>query len=255
SLMLGRLQDDYTYVREGRATLAWHSQESACGSVSSRLLPGKIAYLSISSFASKQTADEMRAALERWAGVEGYILDLRNNHGGSVAQARRVFAMFCTDGKFGSFAGRDGNENYEEQVLLNSQEFKWVRTGHHSTTPRDPCLALQKPLAVIVNTDTRSAAEMLAGALKDNGRASLVGTRTYGKSLVQQIVQLGDGLSAKVVIARYYRPSGAPFDGVGLEPDFTVADTAYGDQQLIAAVTLVRTSLAKEKGAKPAATQ
>jgi len=178
--------------------------------VDARLMPGGIIYVSIASFQSN-TASELDAALDATArlaradgGVRGLILDLRGNPGGLVDQAVRVSDEFIDSGLIVSTKARGGR-------LLN--EASAHRLG---TRPA-------WPMVVLVNELSASAAEIVAGALQDHGRAVLVGDRTFGKGSVQNIIDLPGGSALKLTIARYYTPSGRSIQARGIEPDVSAA--------------------------------
>jgi len=175
--------------------------------VESRLLPGRVLYLRLSAFQSNTTAEVQRAldagAREAGGDLEAILLDLRNNPGGLLHQAVYVSDEFLDGGSIVSTRGRGG-------VLLREH------SAHaRGTRPRIP-------MVVLVNGFTASAAEILAGALQDHDRALVVGTRTWGKGSVQNIVELPDGSAFKLTIARYYTPSGRSIQAEGIEPDMEV---------------------------------
>lgn len=95
------------------------------------------------------------------------------------------------------------------------------------------------PIVVLINSGSASAAEILAGALKDNGRATLVGTRSYGKGSVQSLIPLGDGQTAlKLTTAKYYTPSGTSIDGIGISPDIAIEQPKFTDEDKLALAKL-----------------
>lgn len=174
--------------------------------VDARLLPGGILYVSIASFQSN-TADELDAALDAGVrqarasgGIRGLMLDLRNNPGGLVDQAVRVCDEFLSSGVIVSTRARGGRLLSESRASLLGTRPDW-------------------PMVVLVNELSASAAEIVAGALHDQHRATLVGDRTFGKGSVQNIIDLPDGSALKLTIARYYTPSGGSIQARGIEPD------------------------------------
>jgi carboxyl-terminal processing protease len=177
--------------------------------VEARVLSDRVVYARIRSF-SETTTDELRAALDRAVaetasvgGVRGVLLDLRGNPGGLLNEAVRVSDEFLESGVIVSTRGRDG------QVL---DEASARRAG---TRPN-------WPMVVLVDHYSASAAEIVAGALHDHHRATLVGQRTWGKGSVQNLIELPDGSALKLTIARYYTPSGASIQALGIEPDVVV---------------------------------
>lgn len=177
--------------------------------VEARVLSDRIVYVKIRSFQGT-TTDELRAALDRAAeetrtagGIAGLILDLRSNPGGLLDEAVRVSDEFLEDGVIVSTRGRDG-------VLLDE-----ARARRSGTRPG-------WPMVVLVNHFSASASEIVAGALQDHRRATVVGSRTWGKGSVQNIIELPDGSAMKLTVARYYTPSGASIQAHGIDPDIEV---------------------------------
>jgi carboxyl-terminal processing protease len=165
-----------------------------------------VGYIRISQF-SGRVADDLKQAVQTLSGkipadqLKGYILDLRNNPGGLLDQAVRVAGAFLTSGEIVSVRGRDPSE-----------------VQHFNAAPGD--LANGKPLIVLINGGSASASEIVAGALQDQKRATIVGTRTFGKASVQTIIPLGQGNGAlRLTTARYYTPSGHSLQAQGIKPD------------------------------------
>ncbi|WP_028321960.1 S41 family peptidase [Desulfatiglans anilini] len=169
-----------------------------------RLTPD-IGYARVSTFQSK-TAEELSQALdglEQTGELKGLILDLRNNPGGLLSQAIDVSDLFLDSGSIVTTKGRISSQNIEASAH---------RDGH----PRP------YPVAVLVNGGSASAAEIVAGALQDNGRALVVGTRTFGKGSVQTILPLSDGSGLRLTTSLYYTPSGRSIQSSGIMPDVEV---------------------------------
>ena len=136
--------------------------------------------------------------------VKGIIIDLRNNLGGTLDDAVQFCDLFLDSGIIVSVRGRSNNtDKYEE--------FKAGRGGY-----------TELPLAVIINGYSASAAELAAGALKDLGRAVLIGEKSFGKGTVQILNELPDGSGIKYTTAKYYLPSGITIDGTGIQPDIEI---------------------------------
>lgn len=168
---------------------------------------GDTVVLRISHF-SRATRSQLDAAWAAHASPEpsAIILDLRGNPGGLMDQAAAVVDRFVGEGLAVESRGRGGA----------------VLDRHPTTTTRDD---LAQPLIVLVDEGSASAAEVVAGALQDRGRATLVGRQTYGKGTVQHVFELEDGSALKLTLARYHLPSGASIpDRQGLTPDVTVSE-------------------------------
>ncbi len=184
-------------------------------SVRGERLPGDIALLRIDRF-TFDTRDEFEAALsdlqpDSGNALAGVIIDLRNNWGGVIRPAAEIADGFLDGGKVVYTRGRYRDSRLEYDAVPG----QW---------------ASGLPLAVLVNGGSASASEILAGALQDHGRATVVGSRTFGKGTVQSIFRLRNGSALKLTTARYYMPSGRSFDGQGIEPDIPV-ETAPEDDQ------------------------
>jgi carboxyl-terminal processing protease len=168
-----------------------------------------VGYIRIIEF-NEQTTDGLRKAVRDLTNqlgadkIKGFVIDLRNNPGGLVDQAIAVSNAFLDKGEIVSTRGR----NAEETQRFNAR-------------PGD--LTKGKPLIVLINGGTASASEIVGGALQDHKRATLVGTRTFGKGSVQTIIPLGPGKGAlRLTTARYFTPSGRSIQAKGIEPDITV---------------------------------
>ena len=171
-------------------------------SVRNYLLTPEIGYIRISNFQSK-TAEELESALEKLeknSKLKGLILDLRNNPGGLLTQAIEVSDLFLDSGLIVSTKGRDPSEDIEVFAHKNKKERSY-------------------PIIVLVNGGSASAAEIVAGALQDNKKALILGTRTFGKGSVQTILPLSDGSGLRLTTARYYTPSGRSIQLSGISPD------------------------------------
>ncbi len=184
-----------------------------------------IGYIRIASF-SENTADEFNQALDELESdnMKGLIIDLRENGGGLITSVVAIAQRVVPAGPIVSVKQRDG-----------------------STEEHDSELAENKyPIVVLIDGNSASASEILAGALQDTGAGTLVGTKSYGKGSVQVVLPLlhHDGL--KLTIARYYTPSGRCIDGTGIEPDVEadLQQGATGDTQLQKAIEVMKEKLA-----------
>jgi carboxyl-terminal processing protease len=175
-------------------------------SVRHHLLTPDIGYIRISNFQSKTNKDLSSAleALEKNRKLRGLILDLRNNPGGLLTQAIKVSDIFLDEGVIVSTKGRDTLQDIEATAHKNKKSISY-------------------PIIILVNSGSASAAEIVAGALQDNKRALILGTRTFGKGSVQTILPLSDGSGLRLTTARYYTPSGKSIQSSGITPDIELS--------------------------------
>ena len=176
-------------------------------SVISKLIDNEIGYLRLRAFnenSSNQLKGEI-SKLEKNNKLVGYILDLRNNPGGLLSQAVRISDFFLDDGEIVSTRGRKSREN---------RKF-FAKKGDRIKG---------KPLIVLINNGSASAAEIVAGALQDQKRAVLLGEATYGKGSVQSIIPLRNKGAIRLTISKYYLPSGKSISEVGVTPDIRVEE-------------------------------
>jgi carboxyl-terminal processing protease len=176
-------------------------------SVKSKTFDDHIGYIRIASF-HERTSTDLRKALaevgEKASPMKGLVLDLRNDPGGLLNQAIEVSDMFLKSGMIVSTRGR--TKNMETKTMARDNGSKEITV----------------PMVVLVNEGTASAAEIVAGALQDNGRALIVGTQTFGKASVQTVIPLENGSALKLTTARYYTPSGRSIQAEGIKPDIIV---------------------------------
>jgi carboxyl-terminal processing protease len=181
-------------------------------SVKSVQLDYDIGYVRISNFQGK-TADDLIVALdkleERYR-IKGLILDLRNNPGGLLDQAIRVSDEFLDSGIIVSTKGKNADQNIMESAHKNKKERNY-------------------PIIVLVNSGSASASEIVAGALQDNKRALILGTRTFGKGSVQTVLSLSDGSGLRLTTAMYYTPSGRSIQLSGISPDIEINYVPQGE--------------------------
>jgi carboxyl-terminal processing protease len=176
--------------------------------VRSRLEEGDVGFIRITQF-SEQTADGLKKAIADLSAQSGdklkaFIIDLRNNPGGLLDQAISISDAFLEKGEIVSTRGRTAQETQ--------------RFGAH---PGD--LTKGKPLIVLINGGSASASEIVAGALQDHRRATVIGTRSFGKGSVQTIIPLGSGNGAlRLTTARYFTPSGRSIQAKGISPDIEI---------------------------------
>ena len=169
---------------------------------------GDIGYIDVNSF-TEQTYPGLKGAIEKIAGevsedeLKGYIIDLRLNPGGLLDQAVSVSDAFLDRGEIVSTRGRQADE-----------------ARRSNAKPGD--LTKGKPVVVLINGGSASASEIVAGALQDHRRATVVGSRSFGKGSVQTIIPLGQNGALRLTTALYYTPSGCSIQGRGIDPDITI---------------------------------
>ncbi len=162
----------------------------------------KIGYISVSEF-DEVTASQFKSAISELSkeGMEGLVIDLRDNPGGLLDVTCEMLDRMIKKG------------------LLVYTVDKYGKRVDEDATDSD---SFDKPVAILVNGNSASASEVFSGAMKDYDAATLVGTRTFGKGIVQSIVPFGDGTAMKVTVSKYYTPNGVNIHGTGIEPDVVV---------------------------------
>ncbi len=181
-------------------------------SVFDKMLPGDIGYVAVTVF-GRDTGSELQTALERLRkrGAKAYIMDLRDNGGGYLDAAVAVSSLFISSGPIVSVESRASN----------------ITTLEASDTAIPPV-----PLAVLVNQYTASASEITSGAIQDSGVGTIIGTKTFGKGVVQTIYPLSDHAAVKITTARYLTPHNRDINHLGITPDVIVDENKgarFGD--------------------------
>ena len=177
---------------------------------------GDIGYIRITQF-NQQTYEALKAAMAKFRAtpgadkLKGYILDLRNNPGGLLVQSIQVVNAFIDKGDIVSTRGRNADQ-YQAYS---------ARSGYN--------LSDGKPVVVLINGGSASASEIVSGALQDLKRATLIGTRSFGKGSVQTVLPLGENGALKLTTARYYTPSGRSIQAKGIEPDYRIVEDIPDD--------------------------
>lgn len=161
-----------------------------------------IGYIQVLSFIGTNTSSEFLTALEKTDKTKGLIIDLRGNTGGLLPNAIFIANMFIDKGTIVSIVGRNG---YKRNIYAQSSDY-----------------IVDKPMLVLVDGGSASASEILSGALKDYHRAKLVGTKTFGKGMVQKIIPLPNETGLNLTIAKYLTPMGHDINKKGIEPDITI---------------------------------
>lgn len=167
----------------------------------------KIGYIHIKSF-DDVTGEDFEDSYKKLkeAGMEGLVLDLRNNPGGSLDVCLDIADKFLDKG-----------------VIVTTEDKNGEVITEESDEDKDDI-----PMTVLVNENSASASEILSGALKDRDRAKIIGKKTFGKGIVQKLFPLEDGSGAKITISEYHTPSGAKINKVGVEPDIELENSEEG---------------------------
>lgn len=164
-----------------------------------------IGYIQIISFIGSTTPEEFVNALEKTDKTEGLIIDLRGNTGGLLPNAVAIANMFIDKGTLVSIVGRNG---YRRKIYAQSSDY-----------------VVKKPMLILVDGGSASASEIFSGALKDYHKAKLIGTRTFGKGMVQKIIPMPNETGLNLTIAKYLTPSGLDINKKGIAPDIEVKFT------------------------------
>lgn len=237
--MLGSLKDDYTFYRDELATRQREKEDLERNIVSGRMLANGVGYVRIRNFNSRFVVKETRSMLKRLH-ARAYILDLRDNKGGSIVSAFRTFQLLSPAGVFVRMHGYCEQESSREVMEVSSNQARITCNDTTSVTSREPYLLAGRPLVILVNSKTKSAAEMLAGSLRDHQQGVLVGRQTYGKGVIQRVWQFGNGTSVKITSARYFLPKGATIHGIGLRPNRLLSPSCNNEAQLRLAHNMAR---------------
>ena len=199
-------------------------------STASAMLDGNIGYLAIYAF-SLTTADsaekEIRSLLD--SGAEKFIIDLRDNGGGTVETALEVADMFLSDGRL--LETRFKDQSGRRAIIRNADS--------NIIVPED------YPVIVLVNGGTASSGEILTAALKDNGRAKVIGSQTFGKGISQEVRPFADGY-IQLTTGHFYTPSGNDIHHVGIAPDVVIEDKEYSEEELEAFYSFMSDDSIKE---------
>lgn len=173
--------------------------------IKSEILSGNIGYIKLVMFDSEIDSyfeKDLDTMLKK--GIKGLIIDLRDNPGGSYDQVVKIADRLLPSGLIVYTEDRNGKQ---EKQMSNGKE-------------------LGLPLVLLINGNSASASEILAGAVKDHQYGTLVGTKSFGKGLVQELKSLSDGSGIKVTVSRYFTPSGVCIQGIGIDPDVKIAPSA-----------------------------
>ena len=195
---------DVTFLRnDEEITFTILRREININQIEYKMLDGEVGYIALYAFAG-EAEKEFEAALNNLLsqGVKSLIIDLRDNGGGWVEQARYIGDLFMDEGDLCYLLYRDGNEVHEYRTTDGKNDI---------------------PLTIIINENSASSSEILTAALRESAGATVVGTKSFGKGIIQQVFSVGDeGAGCQITIAEYLTPKGNKVHEVGLEPDVIV---------------------------------
>ena len=239
SIMRGEPETDVdvTFIRNGEEiTYTITRREVNVNQVESKMLETSIGYIALYAFAG-QCEKEFENALNNLVsqGAKGVIIDLRDNTGGWVEQARYIADLFMDDGELCYLKYKDGEAHYDE-----------YRTRDGKTDVK---------LVILINENSASSSEILTGALRDCAGAVTVGVKSFGKGIIQEVLNVGrEGAGFQMTIAQYFTPKGSEVHKIGITPDYevplpegdngmyTFADTVH-DVQLVKALDVMKEAL------------
>lgn len=216
---------DLTVLRDDEeisATVERRMVESV--TVESQLLPDKTGYVMVTQF-DLVTADQFISAVDSLEkqGMERLVIDLRDNPGGVVDACVKMAAYLLPEDQYDGTILSTADKNGEgDRYYCQDGKLLFEGSGSNPEYPMDDGHELDMPIAVLINGMSASASEVFAGALRDYGMATLVGTTSFGKGIVQALLPLDDGSAVKVTIAHYYTPAGHDIHKKGLEPDVEI---------------------------------
>jgi carboxyl-terminal processing protease len=195
---------DVTFLRnDEEITFTILRREININQIKYKMLDGEVGYIAMYAFAG-EAEKEFEAALNSLVsqGVKSLIVDLRDNGGGWVEQARYIGDLFMDEGDLCYLLYRDGNEVQEYRTADGKNDI---------------------PLTIIINENSASSSEILTAALRESAGATVVGTKSFGKGIIQQVFSVGDeGAGCQITVAEYLTPKGNKVHEVGLEPDVIV---------------------------------
>ncbi|WP_414618844.1 carboxyl-terminal processing protease CtpB [Calothrix sp. CCY 0018] len=218
NLRLGRLTQKAFDVKLTRATIEVPTVSYTLRKEGNR----QVGYIRLREF-SAHAAEQMQRAIRKLnaSNVDGFVLDLRGNPGGLLNASIEIARMWLDEGS-----------------IVRTED----RKGGSELTKANSTALTNRPLVVLVDGNSASASEILTGALKDNKRATVIGSKTFGKALVQSVHELADGSGVAITIAHYYTPKGTDINKKGIIPDIEIDLTASQQRQLASDPRLLGTN-------------
>lgn len=221
-------------------------EEIKTQSVKGKLIEPGYAWVRLSQFQERTVDDFVRKVEELYKedpNIKGLVLDLRNDPGGLLDAAVAISAAFLPEGV--TVVSTDGQLEESKSIFKAAPEF-YARRGNGDPLKRLPASLKKVPLVVLVNEGSASASEIVAGALQDHKRATIMGSQSFGKGSVQTVRPLGPDTGLKLTTALYYTPSGKSIQAKGIVPNVMVDETAEGD--VYAALRMREADLEKHLG-------
>lgn len=219
---------DMTVLRDGEE-IPLHIQRRMVetATVEHQILEDKTGYILVTQF-DLVTGDQFKSAVDdlEAQGMERLVIDLRDNPGGVVDSCVEMAAYILPEDQFdGTILSMATKKGQSERYYCEGGEIRhevYSGKGSDSRYPKKDGHEMDLPIAVLINDQSASAAEVFAGALQDYGKATLVGTTSFGKGIVQSLLPLADGSAVKITVAHYYTPGGSDLHKKGLTPDVEV---------------------------------
>lgn len=222
-------------------------------------MAGRIGYIDVHTFSGDRVAVDIREAMESIQDAVAFVVDLRNNSGGSIARANKALSLFMAEGATYIFKVRRTDEGYlEAHCRIEATQFAENTTYaqradvEYETWDRYDNLTGNRPMVVLINGKTGSASEFFAAVLRDNNRAHLLGTKTGGKGIAQDTIEVGNGFKLQITNGVFLPPSGQWFGDHGqtvkdgVEPHSTVLHNGENDNQLVAALAHLTETLSRQ---------
>ena len=267
TVMLESLNEAYTNLRAPKPEDDDETTKPCC---TAGYMAGKIGYIDITTFSGNRVAVDISDAMDSIPDAVAYVIDLRNNSGGSIARANKALSLFIDEGGTYTFQVRRSGEGYfEARCRIEATQFAehtvYAQSADEDETwGRYDNLTGKRPMVVLINGRTGSASELFAAVLRDNNRALLLGTRSGGKGIAQDTIEVGNGFKLQITNGVFLPPSGQWFGDCGqtvkdgVEPHLTVAYEGEDDNQLIAALDYLTETLSRQPrcdGAKQPASE
>lgn len=243
--MVGSLNDKYTFYLDGKDTSDKDIETKKTGVVTCKMLADDIGYIKIDTFNSKNVDIEIRTSWSRLKTSKALIIDLQGNLGGYIDESIQTASIFFQEGLFITMENQvSPTKRIMMPILITKERYTHVGTGALSEH-RLPALAKEIPIVFLVDRNTASASEMLAGSFQEYKRAILIGRKTMGKGVAQELKELPYSTTLRFTYSQWTLPvSGKCIHKIGLTPDVLLQPT---ENALDAAVNYLRSKYANNK--------